>query len=177
MNRISMGLLALMALLLAGCGPPRFFTMEEMNEAELRNTPSFRAKDVEWQFNRPGNWEISDKDWREMQDVSNQRYLRILNDNKARPIYLGGQGGAMIEVTITHIDRGHYTFFTYSPAVIEAHLKITDASGKTLFKGTGKGRTREGGWKTAGDGGRLEGAHADVAFAIRDLINYYEGKK
>ncbi|MBP9892600.1 MAG: hypothetical protein KBG84_11915 [Planctomycetes bacterium] len=177
MSRTTLGLLALMALLLAGCGPPRFFAVEEMNEAELRNTPSFNARDVEWNFKRPDTWEISDKDWNEMHSRSNSVYLRTLNSNSQRPIYLGNKDGATIEMTIKHIDRGHYTFFTYSPAVIEAHLLIKNASGKTLFKGTGKGRTRDGGWDKAGDGGRLDGAHEDVAWAIRDLLNYYDGKK
>lgn len=177
MNRVSMGVLALMALLLAGCGPPRFFAVEEMNEAELRNQQAFNAKDVTWDFKRPDNWEINDKDWNEMHDDSNRVYLNVLSKNNGRTIYLGANSGATIEMTIKHIDRGHYSFFTYSPAVIEAHLLIKDSSGKTLFRGTGKGRTREGGWDKAGDGGRLQGAHEDVAWAIRDLLNYYEGKK
>jgi len=177
MNRISMGVLALMALLLAGCGPPRFFAVEEMNETELRNANSFSAKDVTWDFKRPDNWEIPDNEWKELHGNSNRVYLNLLSKNSGRPIYLGQQSGATIEMSITHMDRGHYSFFTYSPAVLEAHLLIKDASGKTLFKGTGKGRTREGGWDKAGDGGRIQGAHEDVAWAIRDLLNYYEGKK
>jgi hypothetical protein len=176
MNRISMGVLALMALLLAGCGPPRFFAVEEMNEAELRKTNAFSAKDVTWDFKRPDNWEIPDNEWKEVHGNSNRVYLNLLSKNSGRPIYLGSQGSATIEMSITHMDRGHYSFFTYSPAVLEAHLLIKDASGKTLFKGTGKGRTREGGWDKAGDGGRIQGAHEDVAWAIRDLLNYYEGK-
>src|SRR5262245_47256234 len=86
--RIFPGLLGLLALLLAGCGPPRFFAVEEMDEKALRAAPSFRAEDVEWTFARPAEWEISDHDWREMRDNSNRTYLHILDDNGKRPIYM-----------------------------------------------------------------------------------------
>lgn len=178
MGRATLGLLALSALLLAGCGgPPRFFTTEEMDEPALRSVASFSARDVQWEFKRPDNWEIKDKDWNEMYDRANRVYTGTLSKNGRRSIMLGSSSGATIEMTIRHINRGHYSFFTYSPAVIEAHLLIKDGSGKTLFKGFGKGRTRDGGWDKAGDGGRIDGAHEDVAWAVRDLVNYYDGKK
>jgi hypothetical protein len=177
-DRATLGLMVWAALMLAGCGgPPRFFKVEQMDEDSLRAASSFNAKEVKWDFERPQRWEINDKDWNEMHSRAANAYLDTLSKNGARPIYLGSSAGASIEMTITHIDRGHYSFFTYSPAIIEAHLLIKDGAGRTLFKGIGRGRTREGGWDKAGDGGRINGAHEDVAWAVRDLINYYDGKK
>ena len=171
-------------LLLTGCGAPGFFTIEQIDEPGLRNASTLNANEPQWDFKRPANWEISDKDWNEMHQDSSTAYLRELRQNNGRRFYVIAPGkqpdnGALVELKVTDIDRGHYTFFTYMPAVVQASLTITDAkSGKVLFKGKGKSRTSGGaGPASYGDGGRIESAHVVMANEIIRLVEYYNGPK
>lgn len=181
MGKVTLSLV--MLFLLAGCGPPRFFTVEEMDEQALRGATAFHSKPVEWDFQRPANWEISDKDWKEMYEVSNSAYQRVLVTEVNRKIYelapgAGTSSGAVIDLRVNRIARGHYSFFTWGPATLDARLTITDASsGKVLFRGSGVGRTQIQNAETAGDGGRLKYAHTHLADEIEALLEYYSGKK
>ncbi|KAA0215746.1 hypothetical protein EDM80_05175 [bacterium] len=181
MGKVTLSLI--MLLMLAGCGPPRFFTVEEMDEQALRSATAFHSKPVQWDFQRPANWEISDKDWQEMYEDSNAAYQRVLVTKVNRKVYelapgAGASSGAVIDLRIHRIARGHYSFFTWGPATLDAKLTITDvSSGKVLFRGSGVGRTQIQNAETAGDGGRLKYAHTHLADEIEALLEYYSGKK
>ncbi|MCC6575072.1 MAG: hypothetical protein IT462_14945 [Planctomycetes bacterium] len=179
--------------LLAGCGAPRYFKTEVLDEAALKQMRAYHAHPVDVDFTRPATWELKDGEWNEMMEHGDQAYTRgLLVVDKPAMFKIGKDSmpassdagpHAVIDLKITNIKRGHYSFFTWGPAILDCWATITDAkTGKVIFKGFAHGITPERGgthynWELAGDDGRLKGAHYDIGRKLAWTLEYYANQK
>lgn len=176
--------------LLAGCGAPRFFRTEVLDEAALKEISTYHARPVDVQFIRPPTWGLKDYEWDDMMTNGDQAYARgLLVVDKPVMMRVGKDGtpdsGGVIDVKVTNVKRGHYAFVTWAPAIVDATVTITEAkTGKVVFKGFGQGITPDRGsgvnnftWELVGDGGRLKGAFFDLGRDLAWTLEYYARQK
>jgi hypothetical protein len=166
-------------LLLAGCGPSRYFQEDQVDEKGLTQANTFYVQPVLWDFTPPDEWKLSIDERRVLFDACSRGYTDELKSSPDHALVFEPREGACVIVArVTSATHGAYSLVNYMPATLDVEVTILDATGQVLFRGTGKARTpSDAGEDGQTDLGRMKQAHMALAREILDLLNHYTQKR
>jgi hypothetical protein len=164
--------------LLSGCGGRMVWTTPELDDAAaLHATSSYHVMPVKYDFERPAEWEISDRDWPQKCAEWSAALGDTARNARNKSVYVVGpntqpKDGAIVQFTVTQMRLGTYAFMFAEAGRIQGVMTVTDAaSGKVIFKGSVDAPgTTEGNDRFSYEG-RMKVAHwrvgDDIAWLIR----------
>jgi len=171
-------LVAVSAVVLAGCGGGlRVIKPEVDDAAAIQATTAFHVAPVKYDFDVPAEWEIKSADWPSKTADWSRAFAEWTSRTDKKPVYVLAPGstastGARIDMTVTNMKLGTYSFFVNMPGRIWGTVTITDIkSGKVIFKGSFDSPGNHEGSDMYAYEGRVKQAHRPVAEDLTWLIN------